>query len=168
MNSSSNNTSIGQAQRIILLLSSFLLAIVLFLYRGGLNSPDPLDQLARKSLDPEIALKNGRPSVFEFYADWCEACKEMAPAMLSIENSLEAQIDIVLLNVENNRWDDLINKYSVQGIPQLNFFDANGNFAGTSIGLKSYEELEELINNLLMNKVISSSDVIGKVSNLDH
>ena len=86
MNSSSNDTSIGQAQRIILLLSSFLLALVLFLYRGGLNSQEPLDQLARKSLDPEIALKNGRPSVFEFYADWCEACKEMAPAMLSIEN----------------------------------------------------------------------------------
>ena len=81
-----------------------------------------LDQLARQSLNPEIALSNGRPTILEFYADWCEACREMAPAMLNIENEVKQDMNIVLLNVENNLWQDLIDKYEVNGIPKLIFF----------------------------------------------
>jgi len=58
-----------------------------------------LDQLAKNSLLPEQALTNGRPTVLEFYADWCEACKQMAPDMFEAEKISSNQIDIVLLNV---------------------------------------------------------------------
>ena len=99
MNETTKNNSINQIQRIFLLLSALFLTILLFIIRGGVNSKVPLEQLARQSLDPEIALSNGRPTVLEFYADWCEACREMAPAMLSIENEFQDELDIVLLNV---------------------------------------------------------------------
>ena len=57
-----------------------------------MNPEAPLEQLARRSLDPEVALANGRPTVFEFYASWCEACKEMAPTMLELEKQNEKKI----------------------------------------------------------------------------
>ncbi len=144
-------------QRILLLSVGLLLAMMLFFLRaGGLNSQSPLDQLARRSLDPDTALANGRPTIFEFYADWCEACREMAPAMLQIEEKYNNQIDIVLLNVDNIRWQDFVDSYQVNGIPQLNFFDANGGPKGKSLGVRSEKQINELVNALMENKTLPS------------
>ncbi len=167
MSFGSKQTAIGTSQKIILLLSAILMAILLFLYRGGIISQAPLDTLARQSLEPEVALSNGRATIFEFYADWCEACREMAPSMLAVEKQTEKKIDIVLLNVDNRRWHDLLDKYEVNGIPQLNFFDANGNQSGSSIGLRSKAELITLTNSLLKEEKLNIDIQHGKVSDIN-
>ena len=161
MDTSSKNISLGQKQRISLLLLSLLLAILLFFARAGINANLPLDQLARKSLTPEIALNNGKPTVFEFYADWCIACREMAPSMFNIYEEAKNKVDFVLLNVDNTLWEDLIDEYAINGIPQLIFFDANGNLAGRTIGLRSELELKQITNALLSDnkEILFSSEV---------
>ncbi len=140
---------LSKAQKIILLAASFLLALLLFFVRNGFSSDQSLDQLARNSLRPEVALNNGRPTVLEFYADWCEVCQEMRPSMYHLKGDFQDKINLVLLNVDNDEWLDLIEKYDVNGIPQLNLFDADGKMIGKSIGLKSEVEIDQLAYSLL-------------------
>ena len=149
---SPTQSPIGQFQKGILLAIAFLLTALLLFLRGGMNSSSPLEQMARRSLEPEIALSNGRPTLIEFYADWCEVCKLMAPEMEAFESEMKNKVDFVLLNVDNQSWADWINEFHVSGIPQMNFFDENGDELGVSIGLRSSEEMREIFDSLLGDK----------------
>ena len=161
-----SDKDLGSLQKICLVLLSLFLVIALLFFRNGLKANVMLDQLAKNSLEPEIALFNGKPTVFEFYADWCEACKEMAPDMVKAEKINSNKIDIVLLNVDNSRWLDLIDKYDVNGIPQLIFFDDKGEFKGFSLGVRKYSELNEIFLALINNSDLPSFTYLSKTSNL--
>ena len=158
---------LGFLQKCFLVFISLFLVVVLFFFRGVFKANAMLDQLAKKSLEPNIALSNGKPTVFEFYADWCEACKEMAPDMVSVEKMNSKKIDLVLLNVDNSRWLDLIDKYDVNGIPQLTFFDDQGEFKGSLLGVRKYSELTEIFLALINNREIPYLNRLSHSSNLN-
>ncbi len=149
----SSNASLGKIQRVFLLLIALAFSVLLFFLKGGLTSQAPLDELARESLNPYLALSNGKPTVIEFYADWCEVCREMAPMILSVEKKFSTHIDFVLLNVDNPEWLELLDEYQVTGIPQFNFFDETGLYSFKAIGRRSDQEFLVLINTLLKNEL---------------
>ena len=153
-------------QKVFLVFLSLFLVVLLFFFRSGFKANRMLDQLAKNSLEPEMALSNGRPTVFEFYADWCEACKEMAPEMIDAKKQNANKIDIVLLNVDNSRWIDLIEKYDVNGIPKMTFFDSKGEFKGFSLGVRKYNELNEIFLALINNSELPSFTKASNSSNL--
>ena len=168
MSGSSRQPLLGPIQKLLLVVLALGLAITLLLLRGGLESESPMEQLARRSLEPEVALSNGRPTVIEFYADWCQACREMAPAMLELETSTRNQLDVVLVNVDNPRWQDLIDRYDVNGIPQLDFFGADGAVRGRSIGVRQPKELQSIGDALIRDEPLPALRGIaqGNISNL--
>jgi len=157
-------------QKYFLVFISICLVVSLLFFRNTFKVNGMLDQLAKNSLLPEEALLNGKPTVFEFYADWCEACKEMAPDMVDAKKQNGNKVDIVLLNVDNPRWIDLIEKYDVNGIPKLTFFDNKGEFKGFSLGVRKSSELNEIFMALINNselpsftKVSNSSDLTSEI-----
>ena len=152
-------------QKYFLVFLSICLVISLFFIRNGFKANSMLDELAKNSLLPENALSNGKPTVLEFYADWCEACKEMAPDMVDVKRQNANKVDIVLLNVDNSRWNDLIEKYDVNGIPKLAFFDDKGEFRGFSLGVRKYNELNEIFFALINNKELPSFTKVSSSSN---
>ena len=160
----SNNTDSGLSffQKYFLVFISILLVISLLFFRNGFKAKTMLEDLAKNSLLPETALLNGKPTVFEFYADWCEACKKMAPDMTKMKKQTLNKVDVVLLNVDNSRWTYLIDKYDVNGIPKLIFFDDKGEFKGVSLGVRESSELNDiflaLINNLKLPSFTQSSN----------
>jgi thiol:disulfide interchange protein len=166
MSGSAAPTSLSTVQKLLLLAGALVLAALLFLLRGGLTSESPMDQLARRSPLPEEALANHRPTLIEFYADWCEVCREMAPAMLANEQRYRDQLNVVLVNVDNPRWQDLIDRYDVNGIPQLNLFDAQGQPRGRSLGRRSETELEALSEALIDNSPLPQLAGVGDTTPL--
>ena len=154
-------------QKYFLVFLSILLVISLLFFRNGFKANAMLDQLAKNSLLPEQALSNGRPTVLEFYADWCEACKEMAPDMIDAKKQNSNKVDVVLLNVDNPRWSDLIDKYNVNGIPQLNFFDDKGELKGFSLGVRKNKELNEIFLALINNLELPSFAKLSNLSDLN-
>jgi len=152
-------------QKYFLVFLSICLVISLFFIRNSFKANSMLDELAKNSLLPENALSNGKPTVLEFYADWCEACKEMAPDMVDAKRQNANKVDIVLLNVDNSRWNDLIEKYDVNGIPKLAFFDDKGEFRGFSLGVRKYNELNEIFFALINNKELPSFTKVSSSSN---
>ena len=164
MTGSPQDNSLGMIQRLVLLIVALGLAVVLLVLRGGMQSESPMEQLARQSLEPQEALSNGRPTIVEFYADWCQVCREMAPAMLDLERRNRNSLDVVLINVDNPRWLDLVDRYDVNGIPQLNLFNAEGDAVGRSIGLRREQELSLLADALIQGSPLPSLQGLGRVS----
>jgi thioredoxin-like negative regulator of GroEL len=91
----------------------------------------------------------------------------MAPAMLELERSTQNRLDVVLVNVDNPRWQDLVNRYEVNGIPQLNLFSADGQPRGKSIGLRKPDELTALSAALINDQPLPQFRGVGSVSSLE-
>ena len=107
-----------------------------------------LKSFGESSVEPEIAFLNHKPTFLEFYADWCEVCKEMAPQVSAFKNEYEKDINFVFLNVDNQKWSNYIQKFAVNGIPQVNLFDKKGNLKSTFIGKQEDLKIRESIDNL--------------------
>ena len=107
-----------------------------------------LKSFGELSVDPEIAFTNNKPTFLEFYADWCEVCKEMAPQVSSLKDEYEKDINFVFLNVDKQKWSSYIQRFAVNGIPQVNLFDKKGNLISTFIGKQDEIKIRESINNL--------------------
>lgn len=157
---------LGRIERMVLAAVAALLALLLFWWRGGLHPEAPLERLARQSPDLQVALSDGRPTLVEFYADWCEACRAMAPAMERLEAEHHGAVDVVMLNVDNPRWEAELDRYDVNGIPQLELFDAAGQPRGRSLGARSAAELEALTAALLRDAPLPELAGVGATSAL--
>ena len=133
----------------ILILIISIVIISLFLFRNFFfKSTYLLKSFGELSVDPEIAFTNNKPTFMEFYAEWCEVCKEMAPKVSAFKDEYEKDINFVFLNVDNQKWGNYIQKYSVNGIPQVNLFDEKGNLISTFIGKQDEIKIRKSINNL--------------------
>ena len=135
--------------KVIITLVFALIFIPLVLFRSlFFQSTYLLKSFGELSIDPQIAFNNNKPTFLEFYAEWCEVCKEMAPKISSLKQEYEKDINFVFLNVDNQKWGNYIKKFAVNGIPQVNLFDKKGNLISTFIGKQDEINLRESINNL--------------------
>lgn len=161
-----DSQGLGRRERMVLAALAALLALLLFSLRGGLHPEAPLERLARQSPDLEVALASGRPALVEFYADWCEACRSMAPAMERVEVRHRGELAVVLLNVDNPRWTPQLDQYEVNGIPQIELFAGGGRAVGRSIGARSESELESLVAALVRGEPLPQLAGVGAISSL--
>ena len=132
---------------LVLIISIVIISMLLF-KNLFFKSTYLLKSFGELSVDPEIAFTNNKPTFLEFYAEWCEVCKEMAPQVSSLKDEYEKDINFVFLNVDNQKWDNYIRKFEVNGIPQVNLFDKKGNLISTFIGKQEEIKIRNSIDQL--------------------
>ena len=147
---SENNYSSNKFQIIILtLITLIFISFILFFKNNIFKSTLQLRNFSNLTMDPEIAFTNDKPTYLEFYAEWCEICKEMAPEVTELKKDFDNKINFVFLNVDNPKWNKFVKQFKVNGIPQINFLDSNSNLRETFIGLQEEKTLKESINHLV-------------------
>jgi thiol-disulfide isomerase/thioredoxin len=105
-----------------------------------------LGAMAKQSIPLEVALTNGKPTLMEFYADWCTSCQAMAPVVAELKRDYSDRVNFVMLNIDNEKWLPEVLSYRVDGIPHWVYMDSNGQAVTQAIG----EQPREIMNlNLL-------------------
>ena len=106
--------------------------------------------MATKSVTDENfeteVLKASKPTLVDFWAEWCGPCKQIGPILEEISDEKKDVINIYKINIDNN--PEMPQKYGVRGIPTLMFFN-NGKLVDTKIGSQSKSSLNEWIESNL-------------------
>ena len=121
--------------------AGFAVGVALFAF-SSLGGAPTLASLEKDAIPLDVALRNGRPTVLEFYADWCEVCKESAPVVYDVEKKFGEKINFVMLNIDNTKWGGEIDQYGVDGIPHIVFLDDEGKSEGMVVGKFPKQVLE--------------------------
>ena len=149
MQSGSKESLLNLSQKSLLILFFTLIICSVLVLKDLVFKPAfLLKNFGELSIDPEIAFTNNRPTFLEFYAEWCEVCKEMAPKVASLKDEYEKDINFVFLNVDNPKWEKYIREFNVNGIPQVNLFDEYADSKVTFIGKQQESTIKESLDNL--------------------
>ncbi|KAJ6806576.1 putative thioredoxin-like protein HCF164, chloroplastic [Iris pallida] len=148
-------------------LGTSFAAVGLFLSRK-LDFGVSLQDLSAVAMPYEEALSNGLPTVVEFYADWCEVCRELAPDVYKVEQQYKNRVNFVMLNVDNTKWEQELDEFGVEGIPHFAFLDAKGNEEGNVVGRLPRKYLLENVDALANgDPSIPHARVVGQYTSAD-
>jgi thiol-disulfide isomerase/thioredoxin len=118
----------------VIAMVAIALSVALFLGLGTQTPEAALAKLDQESTPLEIALTNGKPTLMEFYANWCTVCQKMAPDMQQFETQYADKVNFVMLNVDNTKWLPEMLKYQVDGIPHFIYLGKDGETIAQAIG----------------------------------
>jgi thioredoxin len=64
------------------------------------------------------------PAVIDFYADWCQPCKMVAPIIEELSTEYEGKVNFFKVDTEAQQ--ELAGAFGIQSIPSLLFIPVNG------------------------------------------
>lgn len=156
-----------RSRNIIVAIAAIILGTVLAL---GINAPSgtaTLATLADRSIALEVARNNDKPTLIEFYANWCTSCQAMAPAIAELEDVYEDRINFVMLNIDNTNWLPEMEQYDVDGIPHFVFLDSANQMIAQAIGEQPKSVFEQTLVSLIDEQAIAIKPSQGQTSSLE-
>lgn len=68
--------------------------------------------------------EGNKPCVIDFYADWCQPCKKIAPIMKELAKEYEGQINVYKVDTEKQQ--ELAGVFGIRSIPTILFCPQEG------------------------------------------
>jgi thioredoxin 1 len=65
-------------------------------------------------------IKSQKPTLVDFYAEWCGPCKVMSPIVEQVKSDLGDGATVLKVNIDNNV--EVARKYQIRSIPTLVIF----------------------------------------------
>jgi len=134
MSTQVSGNSSNRIKNFLIAIVAIALGVALFLGLKTDSTSVSLAKLDQSSIPLELALSNGKPSLVEFYADWCTVCQKMTPDMAKLRQQYDNNLNFVMLNVDNTKWLPEMLKYRVDGIPHFVFLGKQGETIAETIG----------------------------------
>jgi len=76
-------------------------------------------------------LNEKKPTLVDFWADWCAPCKQIAPILEEISTEMGDQVVVAKHNIDDH--PNQPSKYGVRGIPTMLLFK-DGELKSTKVG----------------------------------
>ena len=95
------------------------------------------------------SFKGDKPCIIDFYADWCQPCKMLAPILEDIAKEYEGKIDVYKVNTESEQM--LSSLFGIRSIPSLLFVPMNESPQITA-GMLDVKALKSVITDVLKIK----------------
>ena len=97
--------------------------------------------------EKEWKYKGSLPAILDFYADWCQPCKMVAPVLEDLALEYAGKIMVYKVNTENEQ--ELASVFGIQSIPTLLFIPKEGQ-PQSAMGALPKQTFEKVIKDILL------------------
>jgi thioredoxin len=108
-----------------------------------------LEKVFNFEKNKEWTFEGQLPCIIDFYADWCQPCKMVAPILEELSGEFEGKINIYKVDTEAEQ--ELAAAFGIKSIPSMLFCpkDAQPQMA---VGALPKETLVQVINDVLLKQ----------------
>ncbi len=112
-----------------------------------------LEKVFNFEKNKEWTFEGQLPCIIDFYADWCQPCKMVAPILEELSGEFEGKINIYKVDTEAEQ--ELAAAFGIKSIPSMLFCpkDAQPQMA---VGALPKETLVQVINDVLLKQTIEA------------
>lgn len=163
-----------------------VLGIGLFRTRATLVVGSPAPPFALRTLDGERRIGSadlrGSPAVVNFWASWCEPCKDEAPELVRAHADHGGDVRFLGVSILDGREEaaafaarygipypsvrdpsgSVSRRYGVTGVPETVFVDRDGRVVGVFIGAFPAGRLDEIMRDLVTLKPGALLNITGR------
>jgi thioredoxin 1 len=91
----------------------------------------------------------GLPTVIDFYAAWCQPCKQVDSALTKAKATYAEKVSFMRVDVDDPNSQPIMDQYDVSPIPTMVFLNSEGEVVSYSIGFAGDNSIASSIKKLL-------------------
>jgi len=88
-------------------------------------------------------LNSNEPVLVDFWAEWCQPCRMLAPTIAKIANDYAGKVKVGKVDTDSNR--DISIKYGINAIPTVILFKG-GQVAQKFVGLRNERDFKAALD----------------------